>query len=205
MTALLERLRRTTPRERLLLGLLAVGAGLYAPVAAMEWRSAQAERYVAALGDRATAQAAARASRRLAQAAADQTVVDDMNAWGFEASNAAVAQILIERRLVEAASRTGLPNPRITTNTELEAVGPTQWLEAEVQSDLRWDPTFDFIDALAAWPEGFRVKAFRYEITPMPAGLLQPGIEPPPPSGRIRILLAFPVRLPAVAAGSAAS
>lgn len=187
------RLRRTTMRERILLGGLALGAAAYAPVVALEWRTTQADRYIDALSEQSTARLTADAARRVAAGAADRLALEDMSAWGFEASNPAVAQVLIEQRLLDAASATGLPNPRITTNAKVEAVGPTQWLEAEVQADLRWGPAFAFLDKLGEWPEGFRVTAFRYEITP-PNPLLI-GVDAPPPSGKLRIGLAFPVRI----------
>ena len=188
-----DRLRRTTMRERVLLGGLVMGAALYAPVAALEWRTAQADRYIDALTEQSTARLTANAARRIAAGAADRLALEDMNGWGFEASNPAVAQVLIEQRLLETATATGLPNPHITTNAKVEAIGPTQWIEAEVQSDLRWGPTFAFLDKLGEWPEGFRVTAFRYEVTP-PNPMLA-GAEAPPPSGKLRIGLAFPVRI----------
>lgn len=189
-----DRMRRTTMRERILLGGLVLGAAVYAPVAALEWRTAQADRYIDALTEQSTARLTANAARRIADGAADRLALDDMNGWGFEAGNSAVAQVLIEQRLLEAAMATGLPNPRITTNAKVEAVGPTQWLEAEVQSDLRWGPAFAFLDKLGEWPEGFRVTAFRYEVTP-PNPLLVGTPDAPPPSGKLRISLAFPVRI----------
>lgn len=188
-----DRLRRTTARERILLGGLVLGAAVYTPVAVLEWRASQADRYIDALTEQSTARLTANAARRVAAGAADRLALEDMNGWGFEASNPAVAQVLIEQRLMEAAAATGLPNPRITTNAKVEAVGPTQWLEAEVQSDLRWSPAFAFIDKLGEWPEGFRLTAFRYEVTP-PNPLLI-GADAPPPSGKLRIGLAFPVRI----------
>lgn len=195
-----DRLRRTTMRERVLLGGLVLGAAVYAPVAALEWRTTQADRYIDALTEQSTARLTANAARRIAAGAADRLALEDMNGWGFEASNTAVAQVLIEQRLLEAATATGLPNPRITTNAKVEAVGPTQWLEAEVQADLRWGPAFAFLDTLGEWPEGFRVTAFRYEITP-PNPLLI-GADAPPPSGKLRIGLAFPVRISSAGAAS---
>ena len=188
-----DRLRRTTMRERVLLGGLVLGAAIYAPVAALEWRTAQADRYIEALTEQSTARLTANAARRVAAGAADRLALEDMNGWGFEASNPAVAQVLIEQRLLEAAVATGLPNTRITTNAKLQALGPTQWLEAEVQSDLRWGPAFAFLDRLGEWPEGFRVTAFRYEITPPNPMLISANT--PMPSGKLRIGLAFPVRI----------
>lgn len=188
-----ERLRRTTPRERMLLGALVLGAAFYAPVAALESRSAQADAYIDALSEQSTARLTANAARRIADGAADRLALDDMNAWGFEASNPAVAQVLIEHRLLEAAEGVALPNARITTNAKVEAIGPTQWLEAEVQADLRWSPTFAFLDKLGEWPEGFRVVSFRYELTP-PRPMMD-GAEPPQTSGKLWLRLAFPVRL----------
>lgn len=188
-----DRLRRTTLRERVLLGGLVVGAALYAPVAALDWRTTQADRYIDALTEQSAARLTANAARRVAAGAADRLALEDMNGWGFEATNPALAQVLIEQRLLEAAMATGLPNPRITTNAKVEAIGPTQWLEAEVHSDLRWGPAFAFLDKLGEWPEGFRVTAFRYEVTP-PNPLLV-GADAPPPSGKLRIGLAFPVRI----------
>ncbi|MNE04339.1 hypothetical protein D3C80_968650 [compost metagenome] len=200
INGLKDRLRRTTLRERVLLGGLVLGAAVYAPVAALEWRTTQADRYIDALTDQSTARLSAAAARRVADGAADRLALEDMNSWGFEATNSAVAQVLIEQRLLEAAVATGLPNPRITTNAEVEAIGPTQWLEAEVQTDLRWGPAFAFLDKLGEWPEGFRVTAFRYEITPF-HGRIRAG-EPVPVNGNIRVTLAFPVRIASPGAAS---
>lgn len=195
-----ERGRRTTPRERLLVGALVLGGAFYAPVAALEHRSAQADAYIDALGEQSAARLTANAARRIAEGAADRLALDDMNAWGFEAANAAVAQVLIEHRLLEAATAVELPNPRITTNAKVEDIGPTQWLEAEVQADLRWGPTFAFLDALGEWPEGFRVVGFRYELTPPRP--MRPDAEPPHTSGKLWLRLAFPVRLTQAEAAS---
>lgn len=188
-----ERLRRTTARERVLLGALVLGAAIYAPVAALDARSAQADAYIDAISEQSTARLTANAARRVADGAADRLALDDMNAWGFEASNPAVAQVLIEHRLLEAAETVALPNPRITTNAKVEDIGPTQWLEAEVQADLRWGSTFAFLDKLGEWPEGFRVVAFRYELTPPRPMAIDAG--PPQTSGKLWLRLAFPVRL----------
>src|SRR5690606_38648349 len=156
-----KRQPRTARRERTQLGGLAPRGRAHAPLRALEWRTTQADRYIGALSEQSTARLTADAARRVAAGAADRLALEDMSAWGFEASNPAVAQVLIEQRLLDAASATGLPNPRIATNAKVEAVGPTQWLEAEVQADLRWGPAFAFLDKLGEWPEGFRVTAFR--------------------------------------------
>ncbi len=186
------RLARTTLRERALLGLLALGAAFYAPVEALAMRTTAADAYVEALSEQSSARLTAAAARRIAEGAADSLALEDMNAWGFEASNPEIAQILIEQRLLAAATTVELPNPRILTNAKIEAIGPTQWLEAEVQADLRWGPTFAFLDRLGEWPEGFRVASFRYEIIAPPAFA---SAEPPQTSGRVWIRLAFPVRV----------
>lgn len=188
-----ERLRRTTARERVLLAALMLGAALYAPVAALESRNTQADAYIDALTEQSAARLTANAARRIADGAADRLALDDMNAWGFEAANPAVAQVLIEHRLLAAAGAVDLPNPRIITNAQVEAIGPTQWLEAEVQADLRWGPAFAFLDKLGEWPEGFRVIAFRYELTPPRPMTVDAG--PAQTSGKLWLRLAFPVRL----------
>ena len=191
--ALKARFTRTTPRERLLLGALAVGAGVYAPVAAMEWRAEQEDRYSVAQADQDAARQALSASRAIAARAPDETAIEDMKTWGFEAGNVAIAQVRIEQRLVEAATEAELSNIRITTDSEIESIGPTQWLGSEVQADLRWTPAFDFLETVAGWPEGFRVTQFRYEIT-TPQNFIP--VEPDfAPSGRVQVGLAFPVKV----------
>lgn len=188
--ALQTRLLLTTPRERLLLGALAAGALIYAPLASMDWRAQQEDRYSAAQADQSTARIALSASRSIAARAPEADAIADMQTWGFEAGNVAIAQVMIEQRLVEAAERAELENVRIATDSEIEAVGPTQWLGAEVQADLRWTPTFVFMESIAGWPEGFRITQFRYEITTPLGDTSAPGFVP---SGRVQIGLAFPV------------
>lgn len=188
------RFARTTARERLLMGGLILGALLYTPIAAIDWRTQQEDRYTTALLDHSSARLALSASQSIAAQAPDQASIEDMQTWGFEASNVPIAQIQIEQRLVQAAAAAELTNVRITTNPEIETIGPTQWLGVEVQADLRWTPTFNFLESLAQWPEGFRVAQFRYEITTAPDFVsTDPAFLA---AGRVQIGLAFPVRIP---------
>lgn len=193
-SALKARLSRTTPRERLLLSALALGALLYAPLIAMDWRTEQEDRYTAAKAEQSTARLALSASQNIAALAPDEAAIEDMQTWGFNAGNVSIAQVQIEQRLLEAATGAGLETVRITTEAEVEEIGPTQWLGGEVQADLRWTPTFAFLESLAQWPEGFRVTRFRYEITTPPNFVSQdPAFVP---AGRLQLGLAFPVQVP---------
>lgn len=192
--ALAARFAQATPRERLLLAALVLGGLIYAPVAAGDWRAVQQERYIDALTERAAAQLAVASARRVAAVAADVKVVEDMESWGFDASNLAVAQVSVEQRLVEAASEAGLTDVRISTRNEVEAIGLTQWLGTEVQASLVWTPVFDFLDRISAWPEGFRITRIQYEMTVAP-GSAPMASTSSPTSGTLRLGLAFPVNL----------
>lgn len=204
--ALLARLQRTTPRERVLLGVMVLAALIYAPISAADWRVRQEDRYIDALSTRAGARLAASAARRVEAAAADDTAVEDMKTWGFEATNVAVAQVRIEQQLAKAALDVGMTSVVITTDAEVETIGVTDWVGAEIQADLRWAPTFAFLDRVAGWPEGFRVVSFDYEMTPVATfqGQIQQvqgaAAQLAPPTGKVRIRLSFPVVLPAGAA-----
>lgn len=185
------RLDRTTRRERLLLGGLALAAFLYAPVATLDWRAQQEDAYIEALTDRASARLTLAAARRVAADPTGQAVFEDMNSWGFEASNIAVARVRIEQRLVEAAAVANLANARVTTDEEAETEGPLQWLGAQVQADLSWSGVFGVMDAVAGWPEGFRVTSFSYRLPP-------PSLNPNArvtAAGTVSIELAFPVEI----------
>ena len=199
--ALVVRFQRTTPRERLLLGALAMGVLVYAPIFAMDQKAVASDRYIDAVTERAAARLSLNAARRAAADPLDRAIFEDMRSWGIDASNAATAQVLLERRLFEAGTRAQLANVQITTQSEIETIGATQWVGGEVQADLRWTPTFAFLDALAAWPEGYRVTSFQYETTPPP--VQNAGIPPEilaaamasQPLGRVRIGVAIPVRV----------
>ena len=180
------RLKRTTPRERVLLAVLVMAALVYMPIAASDWRTAQEDAYVDAISEEAAARLALAASRRVEAAASDRAAVEDMRTWGFSALNAQVAAVAIEQALVRAATAVELPGFSVTVAPEPEVIGPTSWIEAEVQADLRWNPTFDFLDAVAAWPEGFRMTSFSYDVGGTPGA---------PGAGKVRMGLAFPVRL----------
>ena len=49
--------------------------------------------------------------------------------------------------------------------------------------------TFDFLDSVAAWPEGFRVTRFSYDLGGTGGVMGAAG------AGKVRLGLAFPVRL----------
>ena len=185
------RLDRTTRRERLLLGGLALAAFLYAPVATLDWRTQQEDAYIEATTDRASARLTLAAARRVAADTTGRAVFDDMNSWGFEASNIEVARVRIEQRLVEAATAANLANARVTTDEEAETEGPLQWLGAQVQADLSWRGVFGLMDAVAAWPEGFRVTSFTYRLPPPSPNPNMAMMTP----GSVVIELAFPVEI----------
>lgn len=198
--ALSDRISRTTPRERILLGGLILAALVIAPFVALDWRTQQADRVLEAMTERSAATLSRSAAQRVAASASNDAAVEDMKSWGFDGANVAILQVRIEQALVSAARAVGLPNPQITVSDEVEVIGPTRWLSAEVQADLLWRPTFAFLDNLTAWPEGFRVTSFRYETTPAPsAGMLLNGQPTTASGGRVTIGLAFPLSADAVA------
>lgn len=194
--ALSARLQQTTPRERALLGVLLLGFLIILPVGAGDWRTGQEDRYIDALENRAEAQRAADAARRIRTALDDRRALEDMETWGFEASNVDVARVMIEDAVARAAREAELTNVSITTDDEIEPIGPTEWLGLEVQADLRWSTVFNFLDKVASMPQGFRVVAFSYELTPQPLRVQQEPEPYRPISGKVRIRLAFPVVLP---------
>jgi hypothetical protein len=181
-------LQRTTPRERILLGGLLLAALIYAPIVVFDWRTAQEDRYIDAMTERSAARLAQAASKRITANAPDQAAIEDMRDWGLDAANVAVAQVRIEQHLVQAATAAGLTNIKITTEPEIEVIGPTQWLGAQIQADLRWSPTFAFLDAMTGWTAGFRVTQIQYDIPPFQGR--DPAAAPP---GRVTIGLAVPV------------
>ncbi len=197
MRTLEARVQRTTARERLLLGGLIFAVLVYAPIAAMEWRDVQRDRYIDAVTERGAARLAQAASRRIAAAAPDEAAIKDMKTWGIEAGNLAIAQVILEQKLVEATTKAGLTGIKITPDTEIKVIGPNQWLGSDVQADLRWTPVFAFLDALAVWPEGFTVTGFKYEMAPQPSFGPQPGQIISPPQGRVTISVAIPVSITA--------
>ncbi|NBB64002.1 hypothetical protein GVN18_32575 [Pseudomonas sp. ODNR1LW] len=194
--ALSARLQQTTPRERALLGVLLLGALVILPLAAADWRVGQEDRYVEALEDRAQARRTADAAKRIRTALDDKLALEDMQTWGFKASNVDVARVMIEDALARAARETELTQVTIATDNEIEAIGPTDWLGAEVQADLRWSTLFNFLDRVAAMPQGFRVVAFSYELTAQPMRAQSTPDQFTPISGKVRVKLAFPVVLP---------
>lgn len=196
MRDLEARFRRTTPRERLLVGGLVFAAVIYAVVQVIGWRDAAREDYINALTDRSSATLARAAAIRSSVDGPEDAAIEDMNSWGFTASNVAVAQVELEQRLVQAATRAGLTNVKITTDSTLEAIGPTLWLGAEVRADLRWSTTFDFIDELTGWPEGFRVTQFKYDVSTLPIFNV-PNADTVPASGSVVVSIAVPVIVPA--------
>lgn len=187
-----SRLARATMREKLLLGGLVLGALAYAPIAAMDYRTANEDAYVDALTERAAARLENRAARRTSAMAADADAIRDMRGWGFRATNTAVAQVIIERRLLQAATDADLARLKMTVDPDIETRGPTRWMTAQVEADLVWRGVFAFLDNLSGWPEGFQVTRFSYEVRPIPPGMEGLGLMSP---GTVRIGLAFPVEV----------
>lgn len=188
------RLARTTPRERILLAGLMVGGLLFGAVSALDFQARQQELYADALAARASARFARSNATRISQGAPDQAAIEDMRQWGLETSNGSVAQVRVESLLLDAATRARLVTPRITTDEELEEIGPTQWMTAEVETDLNWTSTFAFLDELSQLQTGFRVRTFSFDVEPSRQVLADNEFRPP--RGRIRLGLAFPVSVP---------
>lgn len=192
------RLQQTTPRERLLLGGLVLGAFLYAPLAASDFRTEQADRYADLSSERAAARLALASVQRAQSGLGEKAALEDMRTWGFQASNVEVARVLIEQRLLEEATRAGLSDIRIATEDDLETVGPTRWINAELTAELRWSGTFAFLESLTAWPEGFRVRGFQYDLPVIRPNQQQVGTFQNSDPGDLRMTLSFPVTIEAV-------
>lgn len=187
-------LQKTTPRERVLIAVLVLGASLYAPVHALEKLNQGSEAYVDALGDQASVRLAAEAARRVQAQAVSQVAIEDMESWGIKAANAPIAQLIIERKLVEAAEKAGVTDPVITTHAGVKSEGLIHFIHADVETELLWNPAFALIEALGEWPEGFRVTGFRYEISPAVISSRNRDA-PMQDRGKIYFSLAFPVVL----------
>lgn len=192
------RLRQTTPRERLLLGSLVMGAFVYAPLAASDFRTEQADRYAELSSERAAARLALASVQRAQSGLGEEAALEDMRTWGFEASNVEVARVLIEQRVLEEATRAGLTDIRISTEDDLETIGPTQWINAEFTAQLRWSGIFAFLESLTAWPEGFRVRGFQYDLPVIRPNQQQIGTFQNSDPGDVRMTLSFPVTIEAV-------
>jgi hypothetical protein len=191
MRELKLRLRSTTLRERLLLGGLVLSALIYLPLLVFDWKTIQSNRYIEASEALSAAKIQQSSLLGISASASDLAIIEDMDSWGFKASNVSVAQVLVERRLLESANTAGLRNVIVSTSDEIEVVESTQWLRAEIQTDLLWTPTFGFLDELASWPEGFRIVQFSYQALAMPGQQ----VRGPDQAGRVIIGIAVPVSL----------
>ncbi|WP_426041898.1 hypothetical protein [Brevundimonas sp. TWP2-3-4b1] len=197
------RLARTTVRERVLLGGLALSALVLAPVTALNVRANEEERFVEAQTAVDTARLDAATARRIQLAALDEAARRDLDAWGFRGTNLAVVRVRIEERIAAAAAEAGLTNVTVAAGDALEADGPTQWLRFDLEADLKWSPTFALLDMISAWPEGFRVLEFSFEgyqtaapdAAPVAGYIIQAG-----PTARVSLALSFPVVVPEEAA-----
>lgn len=189
------RLARTTPRERLLLGVLVGGAILYAPVAALEARDNAETAYADALVARDTARRARVQAISTTNRAAHELALRDMSDWGFEGSNLDIVRVRIEQSLADAAEDAALTGVAIETSDAAITTGPVTWVSAQIQGDLLWTPTFRLLDEVAGWPEGFRVTRFAFEKSPPPAF---EGAPAPLTPGRVTIGMDFPTRTAAV-------
>lgn len=188
----------------MLLGGLILGALMYGVVMTIDWANAQRDRYSDALGERSAAVLAQAAARRATSTPQDEAAITDMRSWGLRADNIAVAQVNLEQLIRTTATEAGLANVQVTTDSEVTEIGPTQWLGAQIQADLRWAPTFAFLDAMTGWQEGFRVIAFEYELTDQPTGFVPriassqaraAAAETPTSLGRLRMEISVPVTL----------
>lgn len=188
--ALRARLVRTTSRERLLLGALAAGAILYAPIAALDARDRAEITYADALSARDTARRARVQAVAANSQAARDLAIRDMNEWGFDGSNLAIVRVRIEQALSDAATKADMAGVAIETSDAATAIGPITWVAAQVQGDLLWSPTFRLLDDVAGWPEGFRVTRFAFEKAPPPAFEGAQVLTP----GRVTIGFEFPTR-----------
>jgi hypothetical protein len=187
------RIRKTTPRERLLLAGLVVGAVLYGLMSAADFRNLEEDRFAEALADRVEAQLARSSAARAESNAPDQMALEDLRSWGVRAGNVSIAQVRIESQLLAAANAAELANTRITTDDDLTEIGPTLWLNAEIETDLNWTSTFAFLEEVGRFPSGFRVVDFGFDIEPQRG--LETSYEFRPPRGRIRMTLGFPVKI----------
>lgn len=175
--------------------LTALGAGalVFTTLSAAD-RAAEAR---LAYAEAVTAHARARAGTGPADAAMDQLEAqrNQIARWSFSAPNVDVAAAEIEERLLRAAADAGLPDARFrlrTTGLDAGQGADLVWLPVEIEAALRWDPTFSFLELVSSWPEAHDLTVFSVDIAALPQGRTR---DPAAPFGRVRLEMAFPVRL----------
>lgn len=149
---------RTSPRERALLSAGGLIAVFYALVVLIDWNAARREDYADAVAARSAARlSAATAQRAAAQAAAAAAAVD-LGAVGFRNRTVELVRLDAERLIVQAAATASLADARVQVSDAPSDSGAVDWLEVEVTAALSWPELLKFLDLVAAFPEGMRLR-----------------------------------------------
>lgn len=176
------RLRKATVRERLLLGGLALGLAIAAPLLAQGWSAEQAAREADDVARLRQLQAASSGpALRLAQARVS-SLEARVRSWTPAAPSYAVSRVLVEQDAALAAAQAGFSALEVRAAETPDVVGGVSFVRVELSgSGFTWGRLGDFVRRIASARPGAVVE--------------RSATEGDPPDVRLRMVLLAPVRV----------
>ena len=152
------RLRRATPRERLLLAGLAAAGLVALPFLAHEWASGRAADAAADAARLQALRAADDGARLRGTAARLDGLEARMRAWSPPAPSFATARVLVEQEVAVAAAQAHVTSLEIHAAETPDRLGPATFVRVEVSSSFSWAALGEMTRRLAATRPGYVVE-----------------------------------------------
>lgn len=84
---------------------------------------------------------------------------EQLSRWGWKAKSPAIGQVLVEQQINAMAMTAGMTSISISTNKELNRVGPLSFVRLQVNADFNWITFTQFLRELGKANKAFVVRS----------------------------------------------
>ncbi|HET9159600.1 MAG TPA: GspMb/PilO family protein [Caulobacteraceae bacterium] len=182
-SALSAQLARISPRERMLLGVLALVAVVVAPVMAFDFYQKAETRNVAAREDLSRQMLVLKSVGAAGAGGQAARQREEVRAWSWEAPSAPIARVLAQDRIAAIVASAGITDAEIRGLDKIETAGGVELVKVDIDVPFTWGNLSKLLSGLSETKKGFLVEAMTIQDAAKPRlkmTLKLPTTRPPP-------------------------
>jgi hypothetical protein len=160
---------KVSPRERRLLGVLALAIAVALPVKAFDYYQTAQARKLTARAELNTELQAARSVRADGVGGQLARQRQEIRAWSWQATSAPVGRVLAQDRIAAIAAHAGMAtDTQIKAADKIERIGGVDLVRVDIDAPFTWAGLSGLLVGLSETGKGFMVEALTIQDAPKP-------------------------------------